>query len=258
MALNQDQRQADLDAWVREVVQWHFDPKTGTPFWLERAKTLGFDPQKDVKTYADLDKFGFFEDEWLRGGRLTAALAFFDIEKENIAIPDQTGVTRQQGTIRSKGVEAELHATLGDGWFVSANYAFTDAKLSEFRELRILSQSPFVARLDDYSGNRVPFAPRNVFNFWTQREWKSGFGAAAGARYVCTQFIAEDNAFKIKEHWTFDAALSYKIKRATLRLNLKNLSDQEYTTRGFGTSSVIPANPFAIYGQVQVGVGSHQ
>ena len=193
-----------------------------------------------------------------RGGKLTGALAYFDIEKENIAIPDQTGVTKQQGTIRSKGIEVDVHAELSDGWFASANYAFTDAKLSEFRELQILSLSPFVARLSDHSGNRVPFAPRNVFNFWTQREWKSGFGAAAGARYVCTQFIAEDNAFKIKEHWTFDAALSYKIKRALLRVNLKNLSDQEYTTRGFGNASVIPANPFAVYGQVQIGVGSHQ
>ena len=26
-----------LDAWVKEVVAWHFDPKTGTPFWLEWA-----------------------------------------------------------------------------------------------------------------------------------------------------------------------------------------------------------------------------
>jgi len=57
-----------LDAWVREVVAWHFDPATGAPFWLERAKTLDFDPRRDVKSYADLDRFGLFEDEWLRGG----------------------------------------------------------------------------------------------------------------------------------------------------------------------------------------------
>jgi len=57
-----------LDAWVREVVAWHFDPETGTPFWLERAKSLPFDPRRDVKTYADLDRFGYFQDEWLRGG----------------------------------------------------------------------------------------------------------------------------------------------------------------------------------------------
>ncbi|HEV2762269.1 MAG TPA: hypothetical protein VGV38_04675 [Pyrinomonadaceae bacterium] len=57
-----------LDAWVREVVAWHFDPETGTPFWLERAASLGFDPRRDVRTYEDLSLFGFFEDEWLRGG----------------------------------------------------------------------------------------------------------------------------------------------------------------------------------------------
>jgi phenylacetate-coenzyme A ligase PaaK-like adenylate-forming protein len=60
-------RQA-LDAWTREIVAWHFDPATGCPFWLERAKTLGFDPRKEIQTYDDLDKFGFFEDEWMRGG----------------------------------------------------------------------------------------------------------------------------------------------------------------------------------------------
>jgi hypothetical protein len=57
-----------LDAWVREVVAWHFDPATGTPFWLERAKGLSFDPRRDVKGYDDLDRFGDFQDEWLRGG----------------------------------------------------------------------------------------------------------------------------------------------------------------------------------------------
>ena len=59
---------AALDAWTREVVEWHFNPDTGTPFWLERAKTLGFDPRREIQTYADLDRFGFFQDEWLRGG----------------------------------------------------------------------------------------------------------------------------------------------------------------------------------------------
>jgi len=57
-----------LDVWVREVVAWHFDPATGCPFWLERAKTLGFDPRTEIHTFEDLRKFGEFQDEWLRGG----------------------------------------------------------------------------------------------------------------------------------------------------------------------------------------------
>jgi len=60
--------QERLDTHVRDMVAWHFNPETGTPFWLERAGKFGFDPRKEVHTYADLKKFGFFEDEWLRGG----------------------------------------------------------------------------------------------------------------------------------------------------------------------------------------------
>ena len=35
-----------LDAHVREIVQWHFNPETGTPFWLDFAKRLDWDPRR--------------------------------------------------------------------------------------------------------------------------------------------------------------------------------------------------------------------
>jgi phenylacetate-coenzyme A ligase PaaK-like adenylate-forming protein len=57
-----------LDAHVREIVQWHFDPQTGCPFWLEHAKALDWDPRSEIHTFQDLARFGFFQDEWLRGG----------------------------------------------------------------------------------------------------------------------------------------------------------------------------------------------
>src|SRR5438067_10775998 len=59
------------DAQVREIVRWHFSPDTGTPFWLEKAKAFNFDPLKDVNGWDDVNKFPFFEDEWLRGGPVT-------------------------------------------------------------------------------------------------------------------------------------------------------------------------------------------
>src|SRR5918997_577893 len=58
----------ELDAWIRELMQWHFSPETGCPFWLEWAQNAGWDPRREVQDYDDLDKFGFFQDEWLRGG----------------------------------------------------------------------------------------------------------------------------------------------------------------------------------------------
>jgi phenylacetate-coenzyme A ligase PaaK-like adenylate-forming protein len=54
---------ADPDEFVRAAMAWHFEPATGAPFWIERAKTLGFDPRADVKTYADLTRFPNVTDE---------------------------------------------------------------------------------------------------------------------------------------------------------------------------------------------------
>src|ERR1041384_1666892 len=59
---------AQLDARVRDIVEWHFNPETGCPFWLEFASKLGWDPRREINSFADLRKFPPFEDEWLRGG----------------------------------------------------------------------------------------------------------------------------------------------------------------------------------------------
>ncbi len=58
-----------LDAHTYETVQWHFNPDTGCPFWLNyAAEELKFDPLTEVNCFDDLKKFAPFEDEWLRGG----------------------------------------------------------------------------------------------------------------------------------------------------------------------------------------------
>lgn len=62
------QAQDQLDEHVGKTIHWHFSEKTGSPFWLEKARELKLDPIKEVKCFADLQKFGLFEDEWLRGG----------------------------------------------------------------------------------------------------------------------------------------------------------------------------------------------
>ncbi|WLW57548.1 phenazine antibiotic biosynthesis protein [Streptomyces sp. YU58] len=42
---------------LEAAMQWHFSPETGSPFWLERAKKLDFDPRADVHTFDDLKLF---------------------------------------------------------------------------------------------------------------------------------------------------------------------------------------------------------
>lgn len=58
--------QTKIDAHLREIIQWHFSPETGSPFWLDWAAKAGWDPRKEIQTTADLLKFPHFQDEWLR------------------------------------------------------------------------------------------------------------------------------------------------------------------------------------------------
>ena len=52
-------REIDLDDWTRQVLRRHFDPDTGSPYWLGRRETLDFDPLS-LDGYADLVRFGPF------------------------------------------------------------------------------------------------------------------------------------------------------------------------------------------------------
>jgi hypothetical protein len=109
-----------LDAHVREIVNWHFDPEKGTPFWLEYAKNLKFDPRKEIQSYADLKLLGHFQDEWLRGGPVRRwvpkALA-----REPVSIFEtggSTGVPKSRINIRDYQTDYELYsATLSDKTF---------------------------------------------------------------------------------------------------------------------------------------------
>jgi phenylacetate-coenzyme A ligase PaaK-like adenylate-forming protein len=48
---------------VPALMDWHFDPATGSPFWLQRAKSLDFDPRRHVRSFADLHLFPNVTDE---------------------------------------------------------------------------------------------------------------------------------------------------------------------------------------------------
>ena len=48
---------------IRAALEWHFNPETGSPFWVSRARTLGFDPRRDIQTFDDLGMFPNIVDE---------------------------------------------------------------------------------------------------------------------------------------------------------------------------------------------------
>jgi catecholate siderophore receptor len=189
-----------------------------------------------------------------RFGALNAETSFavYQLERDNIPIPDDTGFTQQTGTQRSRGFEVDFAAQPSSRARAFASYAFNDAELTEFAELVQVSLSPPAFVTFDHSGNDPAFAPKHIFNFWLSHDFASHWGIGGGGRYVSDQFIAEDNALSLDGVLTFDAMVFYEIGVTRLRLNVKNLTDREYFLRGFGGVSVIPAPPISAFFSVDV------
>ena len=55
----------DIDQWTERMVRRHFDPVSGSPYWLDRAAGLPFDPRA-ITRYEELSAFGLFPLDELR------------------------------------------------------------------------------------------------------------------------------------------------------------------------------------------------
>ena len=121
--------------------------------------------------------------QWL-GGRAFATVAAYHLERNDIAIPDATGVTRQNGDQRSRGIEVELSGEPAATWFTSASYAFTDAELTRFAEIVAEPGRPAAVRrrrlVRQHARLRAPPHLQLVDGEAGGRAEPSG----AGARYV--------------------------------------------------------------------------
>jgi TonB-dependent siderophore receptor len=188
-------------------------------------------------------------------GKAFASLAGYHLEKDDIAIPDATGITRQLGDQRANGLELELSAEVSHGWTAFAAYGFNDSELTRFAELISNPFDPTQFQVLDRSGNTPAFAPRHLLNLWTVKEFANGLGLGAGVRSVSAQLIAENNAFSLDSYATVDAMISYRRKNLRASVNFKNLTDTDYFTRGYGSSSVLPADPFAVYARIELRLG---
>jgi len=187
----------------------------------------------------------------LLDGRARATASVYQLERENIAIPDDNGFTQQVGNQRSRGFEVDLAAELSDGLHGVLAYAYNDAELTRFSE-RVLLFTPVgvVPAVFDRSGNRPAFAPEHLLSAWVSKSFRNGLGLGVGARYMGAQFISEDNAFELPSALIVNGQGSYGFDAYRVSLNVENLTDRSYFQRGFGSQSVTPAAPVAFYARL--------
>ena len=114
------QAKAQLDAHVRDIIQWHFDPEMGSPFWLEFASKLSWDPRQEIHRFEDLKRFPEFQDEWLRGGpvRRWVPKAFANSPIYTFETGGSTGVPKSRINVNDFRTDYEnFSETLPDEFF---------------------------------------------------------------------------------------------------------------------------------------------
>ncbi|TDI88141.1 MAG: hypothetical protein E2O77_12060 [Caldithrix sp.] len=120
LSLKAQEAKSQLDAYVREIVEWHFNPATGCPFWLDFATKLGWEPRREIASFDDLRKFPPFEDDWLRGGPVRRWLPKGQAGKPLFTFETggTTGIPKSRLQIEDFRIDYEMFSeTLPDEYF---------------------------------------------------------------------------------------------------------------------------------------------
>ncbi len=120
LSLKAQEAKSQLDAYVREIVEWHFNPATGCPFWLDFATKLGWEPRREIASFDDLRKFPPFEDDWLRGGPVRRWLPKGQAGKPLFTFETggTTGIPKSRLQIEDFRIDYEMFSeTLPDQYF---------------------------------------------------------------------------------------------------------------------------------------------
>jgi len=83
-----------IDDAVADAIDRHFDPQHGAPFWLDRARALGLDPRRQIRSLADLDILGALDAADLDGIGCEALLPADARARRTEWILSETGGTR--------------------------------------------------------------------------------------------------------------------------------------------------------------------
>ncbi|WP_158618369.1 TonB-dependent siderophore receptor [Candidimonas sp. SYP-B2681] len=175
--------------------------------------------------------------------KLSLTGAIFQIERSNPTDTDEFNVvTQTSAKERVRGFEFGLAGNITPKLSTYGGFTVMDSKVLEN------SEEPW------QEGGKMKNVPNVTFNTWTNYTFNSQWDAGVGAQYIGKRrFVAGNTVSGAGGHtadvympsfWLFNAAVGYKInKNLSLRLNVNNIFDEFYISRGTASS-----DGFQLYG----------
>jgi vitamin B12 transporter len=122
------------------------------------------------------------------------------------------------------GTELEVDAKVNDGWHVAASYTYTRSRNEGSSTQRDRTPKMFAKGSLDYAPDTGPFGANLAVN-WVGDAWSSPFGFA---RQNHGNYATVD----LGAHFYVDS----DPRRHRFGLNLENIFDKDYATRGYGSA----------------------
>ncbi len=168
--------------------------------------------------------------------RLSATLAAFHIEKENVlALDPATNTNRAMGKARSQGFDLQLSGQVTDAVRVIGALAYIDAEVTQ-GDTAIPTGSRILG-VAKRSGSLL-----GVYEFQDGLLRGSDLGAAF--TYVGDRSGEAGSQFELPAYHTVDLLAHYKAtQNVTVGLNLNNLFDEKYYERSYSNYWVNPGEP---------------
>lgn len=201
-----------------------FKPNSGLD-----ANNKSFKPEEGVGYEVGI-KSELFDD------RLSATLAAFHIEKENVLTLDPaTNLNRAVGKARSQGFDLQLTGQVTDAVRVIGAFAYIDAEVTKGD--KAIPAGSRILGVAKHSGSLL-----GVYEFQDGALRGSDLGAAF--TYVGDRSGEAGTQFELPAYRTVDLLAHYKAtENVTVGLNLNNLFDEKYYERSYSNYWINPGAP---------------
>lgn len=162
---------------------------------------------------------------------LTAAAYQLDRDNTTARDPNNSALTVQTGSQRTKGLELGVSGRINEVWEVVGGFAWQDAEITS-------------ATTAANPGQKVALTPRHTLSLWNKFQVAQDWALGLGLIHQDKMFAAIDNAVILPGFTRVDAAVFYDVTDSLkLQVNVENLLDEAYYPTSHGNNNIMPGAP---------------
>lgn len=150
--------------------------------------------------------------------KLSSTVSYYHIDVKNMVRTIDAVTQVQDGNQKSKGFEIELIANPFEGFNLVAGYAYNDNEYALYNA--------------SYQGQRAPWTPVHVANFWASYKLLQGkvkgLGVGAGFNHAGKTYMEISNKFSVPAYTIVGATAFFDQPKYRVGVKINNLTNQTY------------------------------